>query len=190
MIISAAAVALRCCSARSSFWSCRAAACGGVRRPATVFLALIAVVYGGSIRVAEPAEAPAARTMAGSGQGQGPRPPSMREGEAIYVWLQFLAPTEPRAYTLPWDMKMAQQLQNAMRKARPTARTSTCPSPSMPVSTIASRSSTPRRNRPCRTRTMAAAIRWSSSHPRSRATERRRRAIGRPAGNSRIPAGR
>jgi len=33
---------------------------------------------------------------------------TMREGEAIYVWLQFPGTDEPRAITLPWDMKMAQ----------------------------------------------------------------------------------
>ena len=47
----------------------------------------------------------------------------MREGEAIYVWLQQPDAKEPRSYVLPWDVKMAQQLQDAMRdgEARGTA---------------------------------------------------------------------
>jgi hypothetical protein len=42
---------------------------------------------------------------------------SIREGEAIYVWLQVPGLDEPRAYTLPWSRDMAQQLQDARRKA-------------------------------------------------------------------------
>ena len=39
------------------------------------------------------------------------------EGEAIYVWLQLDGVREPRAYALPWDQKLAQQLQDAGREA-------------------------------------------------------------------------
>jgi hypothetical protein len=42
---------------------------------------------------------------------------SIREGEAIYVWLQVPGLDEPRAYTLPWNRDVAQQLQEARRKA-------------------------------------------------------------------------
>jgi hypothetical protein len=84
---------------------------------ATVFLVLIAVVYGGSIELlSRPKplrlelwqEADKAKVLGAS----------MREGEAIYVWLQFPGTDEPRAYILPWDMKMAQQLQNAMQEGQ------------------------------------------------------------------------
>ena len=42
---------------------------------------------------------------------------SMREGEAIYVWLEIEGTNEPRAYALPWDMQAAQELQQAMSDA-------------------------------------------------------------------------
>lgn len=42
---------------------------------------------------------------------------SMKEGEAIYLWLGLEGLEEPRAYTLPWDQEMAQQLYDAQRAA-------------------------------------------------------------------------
>lgn len=42
---------------------------------------------------------------------------SMVEGEAIYVWLQLDGVDEPRAYRLPWDQHIAEQLQAAARSA-------------------------------------------------------------------------
>lgn len=47
----------------------------------------------------------------------------MREGEAIYVWLQAPDAREPRSYILPWSTRTAQQLQDALRdgEARGTA---------------------------------------------------------------------
>lgn len=42
---------------------------------------------------------------------------SMREDEAIYLWLQFDGVQEPRAYVLPWSMETAKQLQRATREA-------------------------------------------------------------------------
>jgi len=55
----------------------------------------------------------------------------MREGEAIYVWLQSPDAKAPRAYALPWNMQMAQQLQNAMheREARGSREKMTRASP-------------------------------------------------------------
>ncbi len=41
----------------------------------------------------------------------------MVEGEAIYVWLGLEGVKEPRAYTLPWDEKIARQLHGARRTA-------------------------------------------------------------------------
>lgn len=43
---------------------------------------------------------------------------SLREGEAIYVWLQIDRDGAPRAYVLPWDRQQAEDLQRAMREAR------------------------------------------------------------------------
>jgi hypothetical protein len=42
---------------------------------------------------------------------------TIQEGRAIYVWLQMPGLDEPRAYTLPWSMELAKQLQEARRKA-------------------------------------------------------------------------
>ncbi len=41
----------------------------------------------------------------------------LREGEAIYLWLEFDSVSEPRAYVLPWRLETAEQLQDALRKA-------------------------------------------------------------------------
>ena len=41
----------------------------------------------------------------------------MVEGQAIYVWLGIEGVEEPRAYTLPWDEKVARQLHGARRNA-------------------------------------------------------------------------
>jgi hypothetical protein len=42
---------------------------------------------------------------------------SMKEDEAIYLWLSIAGLSEPRAYVMPWDRNMAQQLQDAQRSA-------------------------------------------------------------------------
>ena len=45
---------------------------------------------------------------------------SFVEGKHIYIWLQMPEGGEPRAYTLPWDREVAEQLQEARRKADET----------------------------------------------------------------------
>jgi hypothetical protein len=42
---------------------------------------------------------------------------SLREGEAIYLWLEVEGVDEPRAYALPWSLQAAQGLQAAMAQA-------------------------------------------------------------------------
>jgi hypothetical protein len=42
---------------------------------------------------------------------------SMKEDEAIYLWLAIEGLDEPRAYVMPWSQEMAQQLQDAQRAA-------------------------------------------------------------------------
>jgi hypothetical protein len=39
------------------------------------------------------------------------------EDDGIYLWLQLAEVNEPRAYVLPWDRKLAEQLQAAQREA-------------------------------------------------------------------------
>lgn len=41
----------------------------------------------------------------------------IREGEAIFLWLKSEEVPEPRAYMLPWSMKMAKQLRRASVEA-------------------------------------------------------------------------
>ena len=84
---------------------------------ATLFLVLIAVVYGGSIELLSRPK-PLRLELWQQADKAKVLGATMREGEAIYVWLQFPGADEPRAYTLPCDMKMAQQLQNAMQEGQ------------------------------------------------------------------------
>lgn len=42
---------------------------------------------------------------------------SLAEGKAIYLWLQVDGVPEPRAYLVPWDRRLAEQLQQAGREA-------------------------------------------------------------------------
>jgi hypothetical protein len=83
---------------------------------AAIFVLLVAIVFAGSLgllgrpkplrlewRDAREAEVVSA---------------SLREGQGIYVWLQFDGVSEPCAYVLPWDIKMAQRLQTAMQQGQ------------------------------------------------------------------------
>ena len=42
---------------------------------------------------------------------------ALREEKEIYLWLQLPGVAEPRAYVLPWDLELALELQEAMRRA-------------------------------------------------------------------------
>ncbi len=42
----------------------------------------------------------------------------LQEGVGIYLWLHMPETDAPRAYVLPWDRKLAQQLQGARRQAQ------------------------------------------------------------------------
>lgn len=92
---------------RGSFW----------RRSASVglFIALIAVVYAGAIEMmSRPKEARLEWRSINNATLLGA---SLKEGEAIYVWLEVQGADEPRAYALPWSMEQAEQLQQAMSEA-------------------------------------------------------------------------
>jgi hypothetical protein len=74
------------------------------------------VVYGGSVELmSRPKPLRLEWRDAGTAKVIGA---TMREGEAIYVWLQLDGTDEPRAYALPWDLQMAQQLQTAMQEGQ------------------------------------------------------------------------
>lgn len=42
---------------------------------------------------------------------------SLHEGEAIYLWLRLPGSREPRAYVAPWNVKMAEKLEEALEEA-------------------------------------------------------------------------
>jgi hypothetical protein len=42
----------------------------------------------------------------------------LREGEAIYLWIEMTDTDEPRAYKLPWQQELAKQLYGAQREAQ------------------------------------------------------------------------
>ncbi len=44
----------------------------------------------------------------------------LQEGQAIYLWLKLAEVAEPRAYALPWDQRLAEQLHRAQREADTT----------------------------------------------------------------------
>ena len=41
----------------------------------------------------------------------------VRQGSGVYLWLQLEGTVEPRAYRLPWDEKLAEQLERAREEA-------------------------------------------------------------------------
>ncbi len=42
---------------------------------------------------------------------------SLEEGEAIYMWLRLSGEAAPRYYVFPWDLKMAEQLEEDVENA-------------------------------------------------------------------------
>lgn len=42
---------------------------------------------------------------------------ALREGQGIYLWLRLPDIVEPRYYVLPWRLRLAEELQQAMREA-------------------------------------------------------------------------
>jgi hypothetical protein len=83
---------------------------------AALFIVLIALVYGGSADLlGRPKPMRLEWRELGQAQVIGA---SMREGEAIHLWLQVDGEAEPRSYSLPWSMTQAQELQTAMQEGQ------------------------------------------------------------------------
>ena len=81
---------------------------------AALFVMLVAVVYGGSAELlGRPKPLRLEWRDAQKAQVLGS---SMRENDAIYLWLQFDDGSEPRAYRLPWSIQTAPQLQTATQE--------------------------------------------------------------------------
>jgi hypothetical protein len=83
-----------------------------------MFIALVALVYGGTIELMSRPK-PVALEWRDVTQAT-VLSASLREGEAIYVWLQIEGTSEPLAYALPWSLEAAQQLQGAMAEVEET----------------------------------------------------------------------
>ncbi len=84
------------------------------------YVLLIGIVYAGSVDLlGSPKPMRLEWRMPGQATVLAAR---VQEGEAIYLWLQTPTMKEPRAYALPWDMQMAQQLQNAMQEGESGGR--------------------------------------------------------------------
>ena len=81
---------------------------------ASLFVVLVVVVYAGSAELlGRPKPLRLEWRDAQHAQVLGS---SMRENDAIYLWLQFEGDSEPRAYRLPWSIQAAQQLQTATQE--------------------------------------------------------------------------
>jgi hypothetical protein len=116
MIISAIIFAL----VLGTFLFCILPHAGLARRTlsAGLFVALIAVVYGGGVDLLsrpkplrlEWRDATKAEVLSAV----------LNEDNGIYVWLTVPGLPEPRAYALPWNVDMAQQLQTALSNAEAT----------------------------------------------------------------------
>jgi hypothetical protein len=81
-----------------------------------IFLILIAVVFTGGIELlSRPKPLRLEWRDAADAQVLSALPV---ENEAIYAWLLIPHSSEPRTYVLPWSLKAAQQLQEAMSEAQ------------------------------------------------------------------------
>ena len=78
---------------------------------------------------------------------------SLKEDEAIYLWLQLKDVPEPRAYALPWHRDLAEQLQAAQREAEERKPRCRCACRSKILWTTRRRSSTPCLSLRCPART-------------------------------------
>lgn len=83
----------------------------------TMYVVLLGLVYGGAVELlGQP------KPMRLEWRGDLPEAEllgaSLKEGEAIFVLLQFPDDAAPRYYQLPWSDKMAQQLQKAQREGQ------------------------------------------------------------------------
>lgn len=82
---------------------------------ASLFVLLVGVVYAGSIEfLGRPKPIRLEWRNVAEAEVLGS---SIRENEAIYVWLQSDEDPEPRVYALPWSMEAAQGLQAAMEES-------------------------------------------------------------------------
>jgi hypothetical protein len=80
-----------------------------------IFLALLAMVYGGATELlGRPKPIVLEWQSISNSQILGAFPV---ENKAIYVWVMVPKSSEPRAYLLPWSQEVAQHLQNAMNEA-------------------------------------------------------------------------
>jgi hypothetical protein len=80
-----------------------------------LFILLLALVFGGSAELlgrAKPLRLERRDVASAKVVGA-----ALREGDAIYLWLELPGVPEPRAYVLPWDLRAAEELQQAQAAA-------------------------------------------------------------------------
>lgn len=96
-------------------WSRRRLA---VRAGCVGLLALFAAVAYGAFNDLLSRPKPAALEFGGAGIEEAEViSASLREGHGIYLWLRLPDIVEPRYYVLPWHLRLAEELQQAMREA-------------------------------------------------------------------------
>jgi hypothetical protein len=81
-----------------------------------LFVALIALVYGGGIEMLGRPKPMRLewRPLSADAKVLGALPV---ENQAIYLWVEVPDASEPRSYVLPWSLEQAQQLQEARNQA-------------------------------------------------------------------------
>ena len=108
-------VALAAGLAVITVWSRRRLA---LRVASVALLALTAVVAYGAFNDLLSRPKPAALEFGGDGIEEAEIiSASIREGHGIYLWLRLPDIIEPRSYVLPWHLRLAEELQKAMREA-------------------------------------------------------------------------
>ena len=111
----AAFVAIAAALAVIVVWSRRRLA---LRVGSVALFALIAVVAYGAFNDLLSRPKPAALEFGGAGIEEAEIiSASLREGHGIYLWLRLPDIVEPRYYVLPWHLRLAEELQQAMREA-------------------------------------------------------------------------
>lgn len=98
-----------------AIWSPRRLA---LRAGSVVLLALTAAVAYGAFNDLLSRPKPAALEFARSGIDEAEvLGAALREGRGIYLWLRLPEIEEPRYYVMPWHLRLAEELQQAMREA-------------------------------------------------------------------------
>lgn len=118
MYLFAAAVLLATALAAVAIWAPRWVA---VKIGALVCAALLMpVAYAAFVELMGRPKPERLEWFQGSGKEAQVLGAQIREGEAIYLWVQFDPASEPVSYRLPWNQQTAKELQQARSETRET----------------------------------------------------------------------